>query len=169
MNTEDLLATLRKEFGTENVDELLQTEYVPIDIRMNQCSSYELDEWLRRAVLSALLALPNTPDAVIEEWTKRSVAVWDVLSIVKDFMLQGRRFFFHFDEMDNIMAIKPEVPNTGQNELEVVRYYKFCAALVPILRHGSFAYCSGRSAILYALGRGWFSNFPAVANVKLSK
>lgn len=170
-NTESLITTLRRDFLTADVDDLLKTEYVPIDIRLSNCSSYELEEWLKRTVLSSLLALPNTPATVIEKWTKQPVAGWSVQSILQEFMRQReRRFFFHFDEIDDITAIKPAVPpHTGQNEAEVVRYYTFCSALLPILRIGSFVYCSGRSAILYAIGRGWFSNIPTVANVKLSK
>lgn len=170
MNTDELLTTLRREFRPEHVDVLLETEYVQIDLRTCNCAFYDLEECLKRAVLSSLLALPNTSDTVISRWMKQSVAGCSVSTIVQEFMQKRQRsFFFHFDEMDEIRSIRPAVSLNNQDEHVVERYYTFCAAMQSILRIRSFVYCSGRSAILYALGRGWFSHIPIVANVKLSK
>lgn len=132
------------------MNELLLTEYVPIDIRL-YLSLESIENWVKITVLSALLSLPNTSTETVDYW-KQQVLSRSLSDIVKTFQTQRKtHFFFHFDEVDSITHLSPQV--NGTNLQTVTRYYKFWELIQPIMRVGSFVYCSGRSSLLYALGR----------------
>lgn len=156
-----------KKFGDDKaVDQLLSTQYIFIDLRDFHHPGISMDEWLQRVLLTCFLSLPNTTEQTIAYWTCQPILAWSVTTLVLEFMKTTKqRFFFHFDEVDHIKQVSPPI-TSGDFSVEVVkRYYDFWVAIQPILRSGNFIYCSGRSSILYSLGRGWFQSIGLISNM----
>ncbi len=80
---------------------------------------------------------------------------WDCRGIIACFAKKhNTSFFIHFDEVDLVLKALPAVSYEGVDVAR--RFYDFWAKIDPILRTLNFLYCSGRSAVLYAMGKGLY-------------
>jgi hypothetical protein len=163
----DLRKQLEDEFGEGAVAELLNAKYVLIDFRRFQgkLDKSTLDEFVLRCLVSSLLQFFPEDG---EYWSKQPIKQWDCADIMNEFSNRHKtKFFIHFDEVDAILETQPAVDSEGLPAAE--RFYGFWKRIDPILGTGNFLYCSGRSAILYALGKGLYTsrNLISLGTLKL--
>lgn len=122
---------LKDNYGDSKVNDLLNADYVLIDFQL---------------CLQEVVDLPLTD-------------FLSVASIVQQFStLYNRRLFLHFDEIDLLLSqIAPVLTSKSDAITAISRLHEFWTLLTPIL-FDSPVYCSGRTSILYALGRHMYNN-----------
>lgn len=158
-------AALRKqlamEFGENGVSLLTHAKYVLIDFRQFQdmLNKSNLDQFVLHCLVSSLVQFfPEDGDF----WSKQSMQRWGPQSIVSWFSEKHNQIFFiHFDEVDVILEAQPAVKSERLPAAE--RFYQFWQLVHPMLLKGNFLYCSGRSAILYALGKGLYQSLGLIS------
>ena len=153
---------LSMSFKGEDIQPILDAKYLLIDLRENGpgqlLSSESMDIGLRKALLAELLhAFPQENPS---EWVDEIVDEWPLSDLVKYFKDKYQKMLFiHFDETDLIREFPPKIPVTSDSAA-VARYYDFWGLIDPITRStGCTCYCSGRSPILYLLGKSLFKSF----------
>jgi hypothetical protein len=148
---------LKKDYGEVAVNRLLNAYYVLIDFRtcLNTTVHLDMEEFLKAQLIRHLLHLDETCDS--RELLKSLEQDWKYLtisSIVDQFSKHySRALFLHFDEIDLLLSnIAPALTADTPPLVSVNRLYKFWKFLTPAL-YDSMVYCSGRTSLLYALGR----------------
>jgi hypothetical protein len=152
-----LLNLLMEEFGEDNVNALLKCRLILIDFRFYSPASHPLN-YLNTLVLTAFLDAFDGEDR--SYWTKQSPSNWTLANIVRHFSQKyGLIFFIHFDEVDKILQFSPPIYNS-LSLVAAKRYYEFWQLITNIIfTTGSTVYCSGRSALLFSLGKGLYHTF----------
>ena len=152
---------LRKYYGAE-VDKVLNAYYVLIDFRtcLNTEVHLEMEEFLKAQIIRHLLWLDEMRDSsqllrsFEEDWEHLTIA-----SIIAQFSKHyGRPLFLHWDEIDLLLSnIAPAITADSQPLLAITRLYSFWTYLTPVL-FDTMVYCSGRTSLLYALGRHFYES-----------
>jgi hypothetical protein len=139
------------------VDNLLNTYYVLIDFRncLNTVVQLGLEEFLKAQIIRHLLWLDIKRDS--RQLLRSFEKDWEHLtisSIIAQFSKHYEQsLFLHFDEIDLLLSnIAPALTADFQPLLAIQRLYSFWTYLTPVL-YDSMVYCSGRTSLLYALGR----------------
>lgn len=143
---------LKKKYGEKNVNQLQNMIYLLVDFR--EWATYNnLDEYVKYSLLGSLLMLYPNDESY---WERQSKSKTDCGQIVQFFSEKYKRLIFvHFDEVDLILNVKPEIDKNNQ-DMCTQRFYKFWDLIHRILMKGNLLYCSGRSPYLYYLGRGYY-------------
>lgn len=143
----------------ENVHLLLSLEYVMINLRQLN-SSLSPVNGLRSVLLEALLqkcsqkCSPEQQKALVDEFQGELIKNWPCPKLVRRFSdLLKKNFFLHFDEADRgaQLAELPRRLSDFWNELYLTQFDK------------NVLFFTGRSPVLYLLGRGYYRNQRLIA------
>lgn len=132
----------------ENVHSLLSLEYVMINLCQLNSRLSPVDG-LRSVLLEALLqkCSPEQQKTLVDEYQGQIIINWPCPKLVRRFSdLLKKNFFLHFDEADRGVQLA-ELPR---------RLYDFWNELYLIQYDKNVLFFTGRSPVLYLLGRGYY-------------
>jgi len=153
---------LAKDYSKKAVDTLLKLVYVGVDFRMSN-QALQLVNRVRIALLLALLSVcPSEKcEAAINRFNEKPISSFTCSQIIGCFekMLECR-FFVHFDEIDRLFELESRL----STRIELL--YRFWEEINGIhnRKEGSALFCSGRSPLLYLMGKGRFSQVSSPDN-----
>jgi hypothetical protein len=155
-----LRSKLAEEFGAEAVNTLASSVYVLVDLRDTS------DMTLMRPGVTlgqfVLVSLVRTMISLFPEdrpfWESQPVSRWLSGAVMHWFSEKYHKtFFVHFDEVDLILSVPPEIKKDEVVGIEAAkRFYEFWTLTHPIILTGNFLYFTGRSVFLYAYGKGLY-------------
>jgi hypothetical protein len=149
---QELRSELIKEFGQEDVTTIMNSIYILVDLRDHPVEEEAAHHSFKLAILDCLLM--EFPEER-EFWAAKPIS-YALDKIVGAFASKySKHFFIHIDEFDEILSCPPSLSEKTLSYEAITRFYRLWKLMDRITRTtGITFYCSGRTSLLYALGKG---------------
>eukprot|EP01124_Arcella_intermedia_P021716 TRINITY_DN308_c0_g3_i1.p1 TRINITY_DN308_c0_g3~~TRINITY_DN308_c0_g3_i1.p1 ORF type:complete len:772 (-),score=158.30 TRINITY_DN308_c0_g3_i1:2167-4272(-) len=150
----------------QHFDTLLQCDYVLLDLRFASSKFHGNDNLvlpmvilISQAVLFTYKEQPFFED--LKQFLENCAINITILELLRGISkITGKRILYHIDEIDVILnSIVTRNQEISAKSKATVYYTFWNLVLSDILLSGNLCYVSGRSSILYTLGKGYYANY----------